>query len=75
MSMKFIIIRPILGGVLSQPAERWPNVFGRLPLFEFYPYFLPCGISSFIAFLSFVLSFLALEEVRVSRVAVFELSY
>ncbi|CAK9856127.1 unnamed protein product [Sphagnum jensenii] len=36
-----LIIGPALGGYLSQPALKYPSVFGEGSLFARYPYFLP----------------------------------
>ncbi|KIO34744.1 hypothetical protein M407DRAFT_210146 [Tulasnella calospora MUT 4182] len=56
------IIGPLIGGLLSHPAERYPNVFGNLQLLRRKPFFLPCFISSMMAFLSIVSSILFLNE-------------
>uniref|UniRef100_A0A0E0BNJ4 Major facilitator superfamily (MFS) profile domain-containing protein n=1 Tax=Oryza glumipatula TaxID=40148 RepID=A0A0E0BNJ4_9ORYZ len=37
-----LIIGPAIGGYLSQPAEKFPNVFSPDSLFARFPYFLPC---------------------------------
>ncbi|RXW25525.1 hypothetical protein EST38_g340 [Candolleomyces aberdarensis] len=57
-----LTIGPTLGGVLSSPASRWPDTFGRIPLFHHHPYFLPCAAAAFIAFASFFISSIALKE-------------
>ncbi|KAK9156533.1 hypothetical protein Scep_003107 [Stephania cephalantha] len=36
-----LIIGPALGGLLSQPAEKYPSVFSKDSLFGRFPYFLP----------------------------------
>ncbi|KAF5359368.1 hypothetical protein D9756_003059 [Leucocoprinus leucothites] len=48
-----ITVGPMLGGVLSSPAERWPNVFGKIALFKDHPYFLPCLAAGAISFFAF----------------------
>ncbi|KAH6909204.1 major facilitator superfamily domain-containing protein [Coprinopsis sp. MPI-PUGE-AT-0042] len=53
---------PIIGGLLSHPAESWPDTLGRLALLKAYPYLLPCTVASFIALLSFSISAVALKE-------------
>ncbi|KAF6761689.1 major facilitator superfamily domain-containing protein [Ephemerocybe angulata] len=55
-------IGPMLGGVLSNPAARWTETFGKIPFFYQYPYFLPCAAASSLAFLSFIVSSIALKE-------------
>ncbi|KAH9011888.1 MFS general substrate transporter [Lactarius hengduanensis] len=55
------IIGPFIGGVLSRPQDRWPNVFSR-PFWGEYPYFLPCLAAASYALLSFSLAAIFLEE-------------
>ncbi|KAG6854096.1 hypothetical protein C0991_010510 [Blastosporella zonata] len=64
----FFIKRPMMGGVLSQPAKTWPDLFGRFAFFHRYPYFLPCAVAAFIAFLPSVFAFAALKETLPSAV-------
>ncbi len=55
---------PIIGGSLSRPAERYPNVFGGIEFLKQYPYFLACAIpATFSAVACFVTLFF-LKEVR-----------
>jgi hypothetical protein len=54
---------PIIGGVLSQPAIRWPGSVGKFALFRTYPYLLPCAIAGSIAFISFLSGYIGLREV------------
>ncbi|KAI3849390.1 hypothetical protein MKX03_002555 [Papaver bracteatum] len=37
-----LVIGPSLGGLLSQPAEKYPDLFPQGSLFAIFPYFLPC---------------------------------
>ncbi len=53
-----------MGGILSNPATRWPRVFGKIQLFEDHPYLLPCLAAAVVAFLTFVIAFFGLKEVR-----------
>ncbi|KAF5333678.1 hypothetical protein D9611_002661 [Ephemerocybe angulata] len=55
-------IGPMLGGLLSNPAVQWPHTFGKFAFYRDYPYFLPCAAASFIAFLSFAISSIAMKE-------------
>ena len=57
--------RPIIGGVFSNPATRWPDTLGRIPYLRQHPYFLPCATSGFIAFVPFIISFFGLKEVLI----------
>ncbi|KAF8324456.1 major facilitator superfamily domain-containing protein [Cantharellus anzutake] len=56
------VIGPIIGGNLSNPAERYPELFGRFQLLKDYPYFLPCIISSGITVLSLLLCLFFVDE-------------
>jgi hypothetical protein len=31
---------------VESPAQKWPNVFGEIPLFVTYPYLLPTSIAA-----------------------------
>ncbi|KAG6909374.1 hypothetical protein DXG01_000813 [Tephrocybe rancida] len=61
-------IGPIIGGMLSQPAKTWPDVFGKLAFFHQYPYFLPCAVAAFVAFLPTVFAFVGLKETLPSAI-------
>ncbi|KAH9169219.1 major facilitator superfamily domain-containing protein [Lactarius sanguifluus] len=52
---------PFIGGVLSRPQDRWPNVFSH-PFWGEYPYFLPCLTTAAYALLSFTLAAIFLKE-------------
>ncbi|KAF8896549.1 major facilitator superfamily multidrug-resistance, DHA1 sub-family [Infundibulicybe gibba] len=57
-----VTVGPILGGVLSNPADRWPTIFGNSVFFRQHPYSLSCTAAAAIAFVSFLISFLGLKE-------------
>ncbi|KAG2145349.1 major facilitator superfamily domain-containing protein [Suillus bovinus] len=54
----------LIGGVLSDPAAKWPNVVGRYPLFHRYPYFLPCIVAASVSTFSWFISLVFLKESR-----------
>ena len=54
--------RPLLGGVLSRPRDRWPNHFSH-PFWGEYPYFLPCLATVTYSLLAFSLAAIFLKEV------------
>lgn len=62
------LVGPLLGGYLSRPAEKYPDVFGQGRwlglggLWVRYPFALPCVVSSAITVASIVLGVVALEE-------------
>ncbi|KAJ3506744.1 hypothetical protein NLJ89_g6698 [Agrocybe chaxingu] len=61
-----ITVGPIIGGLLTDPAVRWPDTFSRFEYFRMYPYFLPCAAASFVAFIVFLATFAGLQETLAS---------
>jgi hypothetical protein len=59
-------IRPMMGGILSHPADRWPGTLGKIAVFRDYPYFLPCLAAAMIPLSAFVFTSLFLKEVSLS---------
>jgi MFS family permease len=58
-----VIIGPILGGVLSDPAGSYPGVFGKVDFFLRYPYATPNLVSAGFLSSAALLIWLFLEEV------------
>ncbi|KAG1821052.1 major facilitator superfamily domain-containing protein [Suillus subaureus] len=58
----------LIGGVLSDPAAKWPNSVGRYPLFHRYPYFLPCIVAASVSISSWFITLLFLKEWRRQKV-------
>ena len=58
-----VIVGPILGGVLSDPAGSYPKVFGNMGFFVKFPYALPNLVSAFFLFSATLAAWLNLEEV------------
>ncbi|KAK7043862.1 hypothetical protein VNI00_008028 [Paramarasmius palmivorus] len=56
-----VTLGPIIGGLFSDPAERWPKIFGRSFFYDF-PYFLPCAVTAVLALFTFGFSFVGLKE-------------
>ena len=60
------IIGPVLGGMLSNPVQTYPGLFGRggwlTDFLTEYPYFLPCFISASICGFGLVFGLFYLEE-------------
>lgn len=53
------IVGPLLGGVLCNPVEKYPWLFGNSERFKEYPYLLPClVVSSFTAIGAFLSLFI-----------------
>jgi len=57
---------PIIGGALSRPAERFPNVFGNNRFLKEYPYFLPCAVPATYTILAWLVTFFFLKETHSS---------
>ncbi|KAF5372992.1 hypothetical protein D9758_001664 [Tetrapyrgos nigripes] len=61
------IVGPLIGGSLSQPAQKWPALF-KDTIFDDHPYFLPCAVAGFVSLYGLVLAWLCLEETLPSKV-------
>jgi MFS family permease len=57
-----VIIGPILGGVLSDPAGSYPGLFGNIDFFRRFPYATPNLVSAFFLLLAILGVWLCLEE-------------
>ncbi|CAM1501091.1 Fc.00g102530.m01.CDS01 [Cosmosporella sp. VM-42] len=57
-----IIIGPVLGGILSDPAGSYPGVFGKVSFFIKYPYAAPNIVSSIFLASSALAVWFGLEE-------------
>ncbi|KAJ6599987.1 major facilitator superfamily multidrug-resistance, DHA1 sub-family [Mycena vulgaris] len=53
---------PIIGGVLSDPADRWPNTLGKLQILRENPYLLPCATVGLLSLSFFFLGIVGLKE-------------
>jgi hypothetical protein len=58
-----IIVGPILGGILSDPAGSYPDLFGNITFFQKFPYALPNIVSAGFLSLALIGVSLFLEEV------------
>ncbi|KAL7799022.1 major facilitator superfamily domain-containing protein [Trichoderma ceciliae] len=57
-----VIIGPVLGGILSDPAGSYPSLFGNMDFFVKFPYATPNIVSSLFLFSAAVAVWLGLEE-------------
>ncbi|KAH8671409.1 major facilitator superfamily domain-containing protein [Xylariales sp. PMI_506] len=57
-----VIVGPILGGVLSDPAGSYPDLFGNVAFFQRFPYALPNLVSAGFLSIAFLGVWLFLEE-------------
>ncbi|KAJ7072950.1 major facilitator superfamily domain-containing protein [Mycena amicta] len=53
---------PILGGLLSEPAARFPALAEKFPLLKIHPYFLPCAAVGVICLGIFLLGVVGMRE-------------
>jgi MFS family permease len=58
-----VIIGPILGGLLADPAGSYPEMFGGVGWLLRFPYAPPSIVSAFFLFMAAVGVFFGLEEV------------
>lgn len=58
-----VIVGPILGGILSDPAGSYPDLFGHIDFFKRFPYATPNLVAAFFLLGSFFAVWLCLEEV------------
>ncbi|KAJ7501506.1 major facilitator superfamily domain-containing protein [Mycena galericulata] len=62
-------IGPFIGGTFSNPASRYPDSLGKIPLLREFPYLLPCAMAGALAFTAFVFGFFGLKETLPSAIA------
>ncbi|KAF7369821.1 MFS domain-containing protein [Mycena venus] len=62
-------IAPLIGGLLSNPAAKWPDTLGKIEILREHPYFLPCAVAALLSFVSFVIAFVGLKETLPSILA------
>jgi MFS family permease len=60
-----IIIGPILGGILSDPAGSYPDLFGHVQFFRRFPYATPNLLSAFFLLCALLSVWLCLEEASI----------
>jgi MFS family permease len=58
-----VIIGPILGGLLADPAGTYPSIFGHIEWLKKYPYAPPNLLSAFFLFCAAMGLFFGLNEV------------
>ncbi|KAG2138616.1 major facilitator superfamily domain-containing protein [Suillus bovinus] len=58
------LVGPLIGGSLSRPADRFPEIFGRSKLLKIYPYLLPCAIPAIFALVAWLVTYSRFKEVR-----------
>ena len=56
-------VKPLIGGMLERPADKFPAQFGNSSFLQKYPYFLPCFVSAAIAVACWFIVALFFKEV------------
>ncbi|KAG1814972.1 MFS multidrug-resistance DHA1 sub-family [Suillus variegatus] len=67
------MVGSLIGGLLSRPADRFPDIFGRSELLKTYPYLLPCSISAFFISMIWLVACICLKESVSTRTPLWEL--
>ncbi|KAF9290277.1 hypothetical protein BGZ68_007501 [Mortierella alpina] len=62
-----MIVGPVLGGYLANPAKTFPDTFGDWAFFIEYPYFLPCFVAAMGSVVGFIVGYFFLEETKGKR--------
>ncbi|KAJ7690065.1 major facilitator superfamily domain-containing protein [Mycena rosella] len=60
---------PLIGGTLANPAVRYPDTLGKIPILREFPYLLPCATAGALAFCAFVFGVFGLKETLPSAIA------
>jgi len=60
-----VIIGPLLGGIMSDPAGTYPSILGGIKWLEMFPYSPPNLLSAIFLMSAVLTVFLGLEEVSV----------
>ncbi|KAL2915005.1 hypothetical protein HK105_205549 [Polyrhizophydium stewartii] len=59
-----IVLGPIVGGFLSQPAKKYPTLFPKDSLFDRFPYALPSVVGFLFAMSGGIMAIFVLQETR-----------
>ena len=64
---------PMIGGLLTRPAEGFPELFGQNKFLQEYPYFLPCAIPAAYSVIALIVTFLFLKETLPAPISIGQL--
>ncbi|KAJ6577483.1 major facilitator superfamily multidrug-resistance, DHA1 sub-family [Mycena capillaripes] len=62
-------VAPLIGGLLSNPAAKWPDTLGKIEILRDHPYLLPCSVAGSVALVSFAIALVGLNETHPSIIA------
>ena len=60
----------MIGGLLTRPAERFPELFGQNTFLIKYPYFLPCAIPATFSLIAWLVTFVFLKETHPTPISI-----
>eukprot|EP01040_Poterioochromonas_malhamensis_P013269 gene13269-14574_t len=63
------LIAPLVGGLLSNPADKYPAFFSQSGLFGYFPYLLPCLLCACLNLCSVILCSITMTETRKPKAA------
>src|SRR6266540_4705167 len=58
----------MIGGYLSNPVDKYPDIFGNCTFLKEYPYFLPCFVAALVSFTGLIVGYFMLPETRKFKV-------
>ncbi|KAJ1950276.1 hypothetical protein FBU59_000756 [Linderina macrospora] len=58
-----------IGGLLADPVNQYPNLFGKIRIFQELPFLLPCLVGSTVTLCGIVIGFFMLEETLATKKA------
>ncbi|KAG2359962.1 major facilitator superfamily domain-containing protein [Suillus spraguei] len=67
------IVGPIAGGLLSKPADRFPEIFGHSELLQTYPYLLSCAVPVICASIALQVTYFCFKETVSTRASLLDL--
>ncbi|KAG2038140.1 MFS multidrug-resistance DHA1 sub-family [Suillus americanus] len=67
------LLGPLVGGSLSRPVDRFPDIFGRSKLLKIYPYLLPCAVPAIFALVAWLVAYSRFKESVSTRAPFWEL--
>lgn len=67
------LIGPLVGGSLSRPVDRFPDIFGQSKLLRVYPYLLPCTVPAIFALVAWLVTYFRFKESVSTREPLWEL--
>jgi len=67
-------VGPLIGGAFANPAKEWPEIFGHIKFFHYYPYFLPCFVAALVPLSAFLFAFLGLKETLLPKATSYDVS-